>query len=667
MQVATFRLKQEIDFILETLDMMPIAPPMAYISEYAESKRVLPVNTPFPGQWDNRKTPYSVEIMDNMSPHSPIQHTVMMKGAQLGLTAAAECILAYWMDECPAEIMYVTATNDLLKVWGPKRLEPLIDSCGFRHKIKAQIQTAGSRRTGDKLFSKEFIGGTLDIVSAQSASRLRADSKRILIRDEVDGAPKNLPTGEGSFMNVSYARTTAYGSRKKILDITTPTTVEKSVILPLFESGDQRNYLIPCPMCNKVQKLEFGHEKTVYGLKAETKAGIIIGAHYICDYCHDAIFDYQKTEMLIKGKWHPTAKSSDPKLRSYQLSSLYSPVGMLSWTELVAEWIKAEDEPDGMRDFTMLRKGEPFKESGSRPKLRDVIELQGGYKAGTIPSDEILFLTGGIDVQQGSAKDPKNPARLELEILAHGSKYKSWSILYKRFEGDVFNAHAGAWQKLNDWVAEQNGFEFRRKDGLVFSPMKILIDSGDGMTHDAVYDFCSRWRNTLPSKGYGWLRRYSKGKDNIGRNDEMRDSNFIRFRVDKEEPRLVTISTNYYKRRLYNQLKIRRLPMGPQPPQYQDFPRDYNESYFEMLTAETMKAIDGSFHCPSGVRNESMDCRVMNMCAADIYLRDKTTELQIIARKNGANASALSKITSVYTLELLAKKIANRKPLDNAE
>ena len=89
----------DIGYLRELLDALPSNPPMALISEYVASKRVLPPNTPFPGLWDNSKTPYLVELMDNMSPHSPVEYQASMKGAQLGFTAGIENTMAYHMDE----------------------------------------------------------------------------------------------------------------------------------------------------------------------------------------------------------------------------------------------------------------------------------------------------------------------------------------------------------------------------------------------------------------------------------------------------------------------------------------------------------------------------------------------------------------------------------------
>ena len=258
----------DIDFFREEIRKAPVKPPPPLISEYVEGRRILPPSTPFPGLMENRRTPYLVEIMDNMSPFSPVQEQDVMKGAQLGITFAAENVIAYWMDPCPAEILFVSATAGLLERWATKRLEPLIDSCGYRHKIYAQTENTKTRRSGDKTYLKEYVGGTLDMASARSAPSLRSDSKRIIIVDEVDGAPPELTTGEGNYLDVVCVRGNAWGYRKKIFRISTPTTFILSLINKGYEEGDQRVFLVPCPHCGKDQQLEFGSEKSTYGINA---------------------------------------------------------------------------------------------------------------------------------------------------------------------------------------------------------------------------------------------------------------------------------------------------------------------------------------------------------------------------------------------------------------
>jgi len=645
----------DLDFFLEEIEKAPTEPPKYKISEYVEDKRILPPNTPFPGYWECSRTPYTVEIMDNLSPRSPIQQTVVMKGAQLGLTAAAENVIAYWIDEFPAEILFVSATDKLLEKWATKRLEPLIDSCGFRNKIFAQGIHKQSRRTGDKIFSKEFAGGSLDMASAQSAPSLRAESKRILIRDEIDGAPPLLRTGEGNWLEVSYARTNAWGNRKKIFDFSTPTTFTESLISPEYEDGDKRRFFVPCPHCGQFQILQFGHAGTVHGLKGETKAGLLEDVFYICDHCHDPIWNHHKTSMLNAGRWEPTSISFSKVYRSYQISSLYSPVGMLSWFELFEKFLRSEETPDGKRSFVNLYLGEPFKESGSRPKLETVIEKRGNYKAGTVP-DGVLFLTAAIDVQAGS-KNPerKNPARLEMEICGHGPGFRTSSILYRTFEGEVDDPEAGAWKLLDEFAAK-TGMIFRRDDGREFPVELLFIDSGDGNLTDVVYRFTQRAANIYPSKGFSALRKKKKEKET---GDERSVFNVKRFRPVHVGTDLILyeISTNFYKTWTYNNLRIDRQIPGPQRPGFCDFPIDYSENYFRMLIAEEKRG-DGSFHCPSGRRNEALDCRVMNLCASDVYLDREVLELRAAAKNRGATPAQIAAIDHRFLLSKMIQATA---------
>jgi phage terminase large subunit GpA-like protein len=630
----------------------PTNRPLSLISSYAEAKRVLPPGTAWPGPWRNSKTPYSVEIMDCLSPFSPVTRINFMKSAQIGATSLAENCVAFWMDECPTEILYVSSIENLAKDWVEDRLEHVIDSCGFRHKIKSTATNKKSRKTGDKIDSKQYPGGMLNIASAQSPSKLRSKSKRILILDEVDGAPSQLSTGEGNWIDVAIARTNAWGNRKKIFCISTPTTYDQSAINRLFEEGDQRKYFVPCPHCGEFQVLEFGDDNTMYGIKTETD-GSIFTVYYMCIKCHGKIQEYHKTEMLNNGQWRATAISQSPGVRSYHLSALYSPIGMFSWLELWGVYQKALLDPiDGMRSFTNLYLGLPFRETGSRPKIEKVIELRGDYRSGTIP-DGVIYLAAGIDVQRGSVSDPNNPPRLEMEILGIGSGWRTYSILYRRFEGAVDDPHDGAWQNMYEW-GKDGGMTFKRKDGREFVVSIAFVDSGDGNLTDTIYRFTERWDNTFPSKGFSALK-IKKG-EKVGE-DAVGSSNIRKYRAAKVaggDMLLYEMSTNYYKTRIYNNLKVPRKETGIQRPGFCNFPIDYSEKYFKMLTAEE-KRRDGTFYCPSNRKNEALDCRVMCLCAADIYLSAKIMEIKLNVKANGGTEKDLSEVTARKVIDLMER------------
>jgi len=626
--------KSDRDFFLAEIRKRPTKPPAERISEYVQGRRIMPSSTPFPGLWDNRRTPYAVEIMDNMSPHSPVIRTVVMKGAQLGLTAAAENVVGYWMDESPSEILFVSASDDLLKKWATKRLEPLIDSLGIREKIiGSRTMQSGPRGTGDKVLSKQYIGGNLDMASAQSAASLRSDSKRILIRDEIDGAPPMLRTGEGNWLSVSYARTNAWGSRKKILDFSTPTTYVESLIWRAYEAGDQRKYIVPCPHCGERQELVWhGGQSQDTGLQPVfSSGGHLRDAVYICPKCAGTIHNYHKTDMLADGAWVPTVAAREEAYRSYHISSLYSPVGMLSWKEFYQHYIDITEDPEGARSFCNLYTGMPYRETGARPSAEKVQLLAGTYTRGTVPYG-VLYLTMGIDVQRGSQTDPNNPPRLEAQILGHGAGYRIWSIDYWRIEGPIDDPYSGAWEELNE-RAEAIRLTFHREsDNHPFPVQIVFVDSGDGATQTIAEAFCERWPMTFPIKGVHALKRNKNESPDV---DASSPTDFKRYRAEKigaGENYYYLISTNRYKQLIYNRINNTHRQDGPvQKPGFIDFPRDYGPRYYEMLTAEERRA-DGTFDA-GGRRNEALDTFVYAMCAADVYFDSRVSDLQATIRR----------------------------------
>jgi phage terminase large subunit GpA-like protein len=568
----------------------------------------------------------------------------------------AENVTAYYIDVVPSSILFVSATEPLLKKWLEKRFEPLLDSYNLRDRIFAQSENKKSRKTGDTTFSKLFVGGSLYMASANSAASLRSDTSRILLLDEIDGAPKLVSTGEGSFIDLAMKRTAAWGRRSKHFLFSTPRMEGESAINEEYKVGDQRNFFVPCPHCQKEQVLEFGSAKTIHGLKPEMKAGELVDAYYICEHCHEAIFNYDKPKFMPMGRWRPTAKSSSKYIRSYYLNALYSPVGMYSWHQLYETYQKALQEPSRMPSFVNLDLGLPYKETGTRPKLEKIIELRCDYKSGSIP-DGVLYLTGAIDVQRGESQNPKYPQRLEMEIMGHGLGYRTWSILHHVFIGTVDDPYRGAWAQLTDF-AKDSKLKFLRSDGIVFLPKIMLIDAKDGNFRSTVYNFCDQWANTHAAMGFSVLKKRKNEKI-----DMVLQNNFKRYRIAKlaGNRTIIEFSGPYYKTHLYRNLQIQKSAMRQQPPGFCSYPADYPEKYFRQLNSEE-RLKDGSFYLPTGRHNEALDLQVMNLCAGDIYLDNILKDYKDRAKTNGLPQSTLDKINHRYMLDILAEE-TKRRPL----
>lgn len=640
----------DFDFFGEMANELPHKRPPRNISDYVEGHRIMPANTPFPGYWENWRTHYAVEIMDSVSPFSPVQFVDVMAAAQVVKSAAVENILGYYMGAAPAPMLYVSGTDAMLSKWGPKRLEPLIDSLGLRDRMRAPVESKGSRSTGDKAKQKLFAGGFLEMSSAQSPSTLRADSIRVLFLEECDSAPRDLTTGEGRWDLVAEARTKTFNYRKKIIAVSTPTTYELSIIWQRYQDGDQREYFVPCPHCGKDQVIVRGEERGNHGLRAETKAGEVQLVYYLCEHCREAIYEHHKNVMIPNGRWVPGA-SLKRNRRSYHISSLYSPLGMYSWLDYWEDYQKAKNDPEGLRSFTNLQDGLPYREVGTRPKLENVVELRGGYRSGVVP-DGVLYITVGMDVQRGYKGDKRRPARIEFEVLGIGPGYRTFSIMYKTIAGPIDDPYDGAWEELNEF-AEGGGFVFKRRDGREFQPVMLLIDSGDGKYSDVVYRFCQRWERTYPSKGFSTLKK----KHSAEPNDPITQGNFSRYRMKKidSDTNLYEVGTNYYRTMVFNSLNIKRVDGKEQPAGFCDFPLDYGERYFRGLTAAE-KRRDGSFVKKDGA--EPFDCRVYAQCAADIWLDARVAAFKEAAKKDKRfNPQDIKKINRRFIIDKMREEI----------
>jgi phage terminase large subunit GpA-like protein len=647
-------------FMLEQIDNLPKRVSKLLISEYAEAKRVYPPGSRRPGPWKNSWVPYVVESLNFMSPSSEVQRDIVLKGAQLGWTAAAECIVCYYMSEFPADILFMSATQSMLERWATRRLEPAIDSFGFRKKL---ILTLGdidgsanvmSRRTGDKMLSKDYPGGRFDMATHNSPAGMSATDKRVLIRDEPDRARSpELTSGEGKFMEVSYARTNAWGALRKVFDISTPTTVEDSEIYRAYKDGDQRKFMVPCPHCGAFQPLEMGSDKTVHGLKPVYKAGQIVDAVYICDHCHDGIHESHKFNMINAGYWEPTTRALNRYWTSRHCPAFLSM--MKSWEEICFDFEVAKAQPGGMRSFTNLIEGLPYRETGMRISKAVLLTLRGDYHWKTIPPG-VLFTTVAVDVQRGSATDPNNPPRLEMEVCGHGHKYRTWSILYKRFVGPVEDAFSGAWEDFYQFIAE-GGLRFPKRSGVEMAPRRIFLDSG--WASHAVYRFSERIKGAYAVKGQG--NDYKPdGKD------KKRYAKLFKKGQGSDGTPIIIISTNDYKRIMQAALRTKPALKDPQPAGLCLFPQEYGRTdeqyadaarYFDMLNAEE-RLEDGSFTAGQR-RNEASDCRVYNLCAADSWIYDSINALQIKYRQMNASESEIKRITRDVFLTKLERDTAS--------
>jgi phage terminase large subunit GpA-like protein len=616
-----------------------------------------------------------------MSPYSPVQGQAMKKGVQISCTTIVENCIAYYWKERPVNQIYLSGTDDLLKDFEIERLTPLMTSAGLV--ATSTEYKEKSKKTGDTTKRKDYYGGSLLMGSLQSGAMARSKTAQIMYSDEIDLVNVQMSSGEGNRLKVFDGRLVAFGERAKSFSLSTPREFGNSLIDLQYERGDKRKYMVPCPHCKKYQWLCLGDERSSYGLKGSYKAGILEMGFYLCFHCSEAIFEGHKERMLKNGFWKPSVEYPLIKnYRSYHLPSFYSP--FMSFTKMHQEHAEAEKEgDDGMRSFTNLYLGKSFEPTGERPDIKSVIEIRSKYKSGTVPAG-ILYLSMAADVQRGSDKwkkytneqiyklaidltkkkdwkklDALKLPRLEVEVIGHGKGYRTASIIYKKFYGQVTDHTSGAWKLFSDWRNETpEGLRFKREDGYPYPVGVIFIDSGWNPSEDltnTVYNYCQPWGMTYAIKGTGTYKQ-----DKLKMNDitAHRSSDIQRFKLTKSgEHPLVLIHGNYYKRWIYTNFKNSVTRVNDQPANTHITPSDYPDSYFEALRAEKQKT-NGDFHNPARKPNEALDLLVYNKAAFDFIVFNEILRLQEIAKHKNPNLALRLKKNDLAAKEKL-KEVAN--------
>lgn len=549
--------------------------PALTVSEWADKHRVLSsVASGEPGQWRTARTPYLKEIMDCLSPSSPVERVVFMKGAQLGGTEAGVCWIGYVVHHAPGPMMMVQPTVEMAKSYSKQRIDPLIESSPTLSEL---IKPNRSRDSGNTIFVKEFTGGILRMVGANSASGLRSMPVRYLFMDEVDAYPGDVD-GEGDPVALAIQRTVTF-SNKKVLMVSTPTIKGFSRIEAAYQESDQRKYWVPCPSCDEMQVLEWSQVKWPEGRRDM--------AYYSCIHCGFSIQGHQKGWMLDRGQWRASATSSAGVVAGFHLSSLYSPLGWVSWADIAEEHGMVYKDPPRLKVWVNTKLGETWEEQAEAIDSSGLMDRCEEFSSSL--NQNIVILTAGIDVQDD---------RIEVEVVGWGRDEESWSIDYRIIHGDP--SAPTVWNDLDAFL--RRSYKHSRQCGDLIV-RAAAVDTGGHHTLRA-YEFCRLRQNNRiwAIKGRGgagvpiWPRRPT--------------------RSNKGHVPLFMVGVDTAKESIYARLHIRDAGPG-----CCHFPADRDEEWFKQLTAERVAT---RYHKGRPMRewikrdserNEALDCRVYAMAS----------------------------------------------------
>jgi phage terminase large subunit GpA-like protein len=562
-------------------------PPIMTVSEWADAKRVLNQRSSAEnGPWRTQRTPYLRDIMDDLSDHSGVEEVTLMKGVQIGGTEAGNNWIGYIIDHSPAPFMVIQPTVDMGKRWSRQRLAPMIEDMPC---LSAKIAPARSRDSGNTTLSKEFNGGLGIITGANSGSGLRSMPVKYLMKDELDAWPVNVDK-EGDPSAIADARTTTYGRHRKILNISTPTEKETSRIWQKYRDGDQRQYHVPCPHCNEYQTLDLSKLKWQKNDQGEAMPDTV---QCLCEHCGALIPEHNKTWMIENGRWIPS-QAENKRHHSYHLPSFYSPLGWMSWREIVEKFIEAKRSRESLQVFTNLYEAMPFDDVTDKVDPHILEQRATDYPLGECQLGD-LILTAGVDTQ---------PDRFEVVTYAHNMT-TSRAVDYRVLWGDPDAPETR--QALDDYLMAP----FNHPAGTQLTIQAAAIDSG-GHNTQSIYDFCRlrKRRHVIATKGYS-----QRGKPIIGKPTKVDVT--LSGKTLKQGAEVWMVGADTAKSMIFNRLHVTNSDADG----YIHFSKHLPGEFYQQLTSERVatRYVNGhpvrEWVKKPGVRNEVLDCTVLAMAA----------------------------------------------------
>jgi phage terminase large subunit GpA-like protein len=578
-------------------------PPRLTVTEWAELHRVLSgKDSAEPGPYRVHRTPYAREPMDCLSAHSTVEEVVLMWGAQTSKTTVMSNWIGYLADINPGPVMIVQPTIDLAKRYSRQRLVPMIEESP---RLRQKVRENRSRDEANTTQLKEFPGGFLAIQGANSAAGLRSMPVRDLATDEEDAYPMDVD-GEGDPVQLAKARQTTF-ARRKHLRTSTPTTRGVSRIEAAYSASDRCRYHVPCPHCGERQSLEWG-ATLPHGLRWDrTPEGHpdLTSVRYVCSVNGCEIREHHKPGMLAGGCWVAENPHASGCIRGFHLSSLYSPLGWLSWADLVVEWHRAMEasragDTSLLRVFVNTRLAETFEEDGDRADEHALRK-----RAPDIPLRVVhwgMFVaTMGVDVQGD---------RLEAYVWAWGRGLERQLVDRQVIYGDPAlpeSEEGSPWRALTDY----RRLPITHASGCMVPLLAAAIDSGGHHTQ-AVYQYARAHQHAhvIAVKGMSTAARAIIGKptdqDVSWRGTKMRRG-----------VKLWPVGTDTAKAEIYG--RMRNADPGPG---YVWLSKHLPGEVFEQITSERLvtRYVKGhpklEWVKPAGKRNEALDCAVYALAAA---------------------------------------------------
>jgi phage terminase large subunit GpA-like protein len=503
------------------------------VDEWADANRILPAGSAEAGPWRTDRTPFAREIYKALSDSDPCEEVALMTATQLVKSEAGLNWTGTIIEETPAPMMIVQATVNTGKRYSRQRVGPMIQASAS---LRKKVASAMSRDAANSASMKEFPGGVLIITGANSAAELASMPAKYIHFDEVDDYPDDVG-GQGDPISIAKARQDTFRRRKRLLSSSPKKAKGYSIIENAYEAGSQERFHVACPHCGHKQVLVWANLKW---LKNEAGEAMPETARYMCEANACLIDEHYKEQMFSAGEWIAKYPERKKRARSFHLSSLYSPLGWLSWADMVREFIAAvalmkKGNDEKYKTFINTRLAETVKENAEQLEGDKLQERAEDYDPSIVPMGG-LIVTVGVDIQDD---------RIECFPWAFGENDSMWMLKPEVIMCDP--GEESSWKLLDAYLLTR----FKHASGQSLPIEAVGIDTGGHYTH-MVYNYV---RQAHPSRKISALKgdNHKPGIPILGKASEV-DVNW-RGQIIKGGCKLWMVGVNTAKDLLHNRMK----------------------------------------------------------------------------------------------------------------
>ena len=555
------------------------------LSEWADEYAYLSAESSAEGgRWHT--LPYQKGIMDAITDPN-IEQVTVMKSARVGYSKILNHIIAYHIHQDPCGIMVVQPTIEDASGYSKEEIAPMIRDTKVLTNLVSDAKTRDSNNT---ILQKQFPGGVLSLVGANSARGFRRVSRRIVLFDETDGYPASAGT-EGDQIKLGIARTQYFWNRK-IVAGSTPTLKDFSRIERLFEQSDQRRYYVPCPDCGHMQYLRWPNMRW--------EGSDTDNVSYACEECGVLIPHNKKRWMVERGEWRATQPGNGRHV-GFHIWAAYSYSPNAEWSNLAEEFELSKHDPEQLKTWINTTLGETWEDEYASKVGADALmerAAEAKYEV-TAPPEEALVLCMGCDVQDD---------RLSMSVFGFGRNEEMFLVDRKVIYGSP--ARADLWKQMDEVLMGQ----YVSQDGFELKIESAAIDTGGHYTQET-YQYV-RERSQLGLIGIKGIGQ--KGKPPLGK-PTTQDITFS-GKALRRGVKLFPVGVDVIKTTLHNKLKNAEKGEG-----YIHFYPTITHDYFEELTAErqVLRYKHGYqervWMKKSNARNEALDEMVYSWAAFERF------------------------------------------------